>query len=132
MRTAGVEPHLAEPAETSVLRGPKGRAKTDKADAQLLRQLLADDRAPECYIPPPQVLDLRARLQLYHDLRTEHTSWAKRIHATCFHHGTTTLGEAGVTRDQVQRRITNCIAIRTNTSAPTAAKAVPPSRVSQT
>jgi transposase len=103
MRTAGVEPHLAEPADTSVLRGPKRRAKTDKADAQLLRQLLADGRVPECYIPPPQVLDWRARLQLYHDLRTEHTSWAKRIHATCFHHGATALGEAGVIRGDRQR-----------------------------
>src|SRR5947207_3965219 len=92
MRSAGVTPHLAEPADTSMLRGPKRRAKTDKADAQLLRQLLADGRVPECYIPPPQVLDWRARLQLYHDLRVEHTSWAKRIHATCFHQGATALG----------------------------------------
>jgi hypothetical protein len=29
MRAAGVAPHLAEPADTSVLRGPKRRAKTD-------------------------------------------------------------------------------------------------------
>src|SRR3954467_9418654 len=35
MQKAGVEPHLAEPADTSVLRGPKRRAKTDKADAKL-------------------------------------------------------------------------------------------------
>ena len=46
MRNAGVEPHLAEPAETSALRGPKRRAKTDKADAQLLRELLAAGRVP--------------------------------------------------------------------------------------
>jgi transposase len=56
MRNVGVEPHLAEPADTSALRGPKRRAKTDKADAQLLRELLATGRVPECYIPPPQVL----------------------------------------------------------------------------
>jgi transposase len=105
MHTAGVVPHLAEPADTSMLRGPKRRAKTDKADAQLLRQLLADGRVPECYIPPPQVLDWRARLQLYHDLRVEHTSWAKRIHATCFHQGATALGEAGVIRGDRQRLI---------------------------
>jgi transposase len=98
MRNAGVEPHLAEPADTSVLRGPKRRAKTDKADAQLLRELLAADRVPECYIPPSQVLEWRAALELYHDLRAEHTGWAQRIHATCFHQGTTSLGEAGVIR----------------------------------
>jgi transposase len=105
MRTAGVVPHLAEPADTSMLRGPKRRAKTDKADALLLRRLLADGRVPECYIPPSQVLDWRARLQLYHDLRVEHSSWAKRIHATCFHQGTTALGEAGVVRGDRQRLI---------------------------
>src|SRR5207244_4226052 len=60
MRKAGVEPHLAEPADTSVLRGPKRRAKTDKADAKLLRELLAAGRHPECYIPDPQVLEWRA------------------------------------------------------------------------
>jgi transposase len=98
MRTAGVEAHLAEPADTSALRGPKRRAKTDKADAKLLRELLADGRVPECYIPPSQVLEWRALLQLYHDLRVEHTGWAQRVHATCFHQGTTPLGEAGVIR----------------------------------
>jgi hypothetical protein len=57
MRAAGVQPHLAEPADTSCLRGPKRRAKTDKADARLLRELLATGRVPECYIPPSQVLE---------------------------------------------------------------------------
>jgi transposase len=103
MRAAGIEPHLAEPADTSMLRGPKRRAKTDKADAKLLRELLAAGRVPECYIPPSQVLEWRALLELYHDLRTEHTGWAQRIHATCFHHGTTAVGEAGVIRGDRQR-----------------------------
>jgi transposase len=98
MRAVGVQPHLAEPAETSALRGPKRRAKTDKADAKLLRQLLAAGRIPECYIPPSRVLEWRALLELYHDLRAEHSGWAQRVHATCFHQGTTALGEAGVTR----------------------------------
>ena len=31
---AGATPHLAEPAETSALRGPKRRAKTDREDAR--------------------------------------------------------------------------------------------------
>ena len=90
MRHAGVEPHLAEPADTSALRGPKRRAKTDKADAQLLRELLATGRTPECYIPPTPVLEWRALLELYHDLRMEHTGWAQRIHAACFHWSSTT------------------------------------------
>ena len=74
-----------------------------KADAKLLRELLAAGRVPECYIPPSQVLEWRALLELYHDLRVAHTGWAKRIHATCFHQGTTALGEAGVVRGSRQR-----------------------------
>lgn len=110
MRNAGIEPHLAEPADTSALRGPKRRAKTDKADAQLLRELLAAGRVPECYIPPSQVLEWRALLQLYHDLRVEHIGWAQRIHATCFHQGTTSLGEAGVIRGPARDRLEHIVA----------------------
>jgi transposase len=105
LHRARVEPHLAEPADTSALRGPKRRAKTDKADAKLLRELLAAGRLPECYIPPSQVLEWRALLELYHDLRAEHSGWAQRIHAACFHQGTTALGEAGVIRGQARPRL---------------------------
>jgi hypothetical protein len=65
--------------------------------------LLAAGRVPECYIPPSQALEWRALLELYHDLRVEHTGWAKRVHATCFHQGATPLGEAGVVRGCRQR-----------------------------
>jgi transposase len=98
MRAAGVVAHLAEPAETSTLRGRKRRAKTDRADAKHLRQLLADGRLPACYIPPSPVLEWRALLELYHDLRMQHSGWAQRVHATCFHQGTTAPGQAGVIR----------------------------------
>jgi len=110
MRNAGVEPHLAEPADTSALRGPKRRARTDKADAQLLGELLAAGRVPQCYIPPSPVLEWRALLQLYHDLRVAHTGWAQAIHATCFHQGTTALGEAGVIRGQARDRLDRIVA----------------------
>jgi transposase len=103
MRNAGVQPHLAEPADTAALRGPKRRAKTDKADAKHLRELLEAGRLPECYIPPGPVLEWRATLELYSDLRIEHSGWAQRIHATCFHQGTTALGEAGVVRGSRER-----------------------------
>ena len=56
LQRAGIEAHLAEPADTSAARGPKRRAKTDWADARLLRDLLADGRLPESWIPPAQVL----------------------------------------------------------------------------
>jgi len=98
MAKVGVDAHLAEPADTSALRGPKRRAKTDKADAKLLRELLAAGRLPECYIPPAQVLEWRALLELYQDLRSQHTGWAQRIQAVCFHQGTTAPGQAGIVR----------------------------------
>jgi transposase len=103
LRAAGATPHLAEPADTSALRGPKRRAKTDKADARLQLNLLLAGRLPECYIPPSPVLEWRAELELYHDLRSQHTAWAQRVHATCFHQGATSLGEAGVIRGPRER-----------------------------
>lgn len=102
MRAAGVVPHLAEPADTAALRGRKRRAKTDRADAKLLRELLATGRLPGCYIPPSPVLEWRALLELYHDLRMQHSGWAQRIHATCFHQGATGPGQAGVVRGDRQ------------------------------
>src|SRR5215218_7257250 len=87
LQRAGIEAHLAEPADTSAARGPKRRAKTDWADARLLRELLADDRLPESWIPPAHVLEMRARLQLFKDLREQHTAWVQRIHAILLHHG---------------------------------------------
>ena len=38
LRAIGAEVHLAEPAETSGLRGSERRAKTDRADARQLRE----------------------------------------------------------------------------------------------
>jgi len=87
LQAAGITALLAEPAETAHQRGPKQRAKTDKADARHLRVLVADGKVPCSWIPPGQVLELRALLQLYRDLAQEQTAWKQRIHATLFHHG---------------------------------------------
>jgi transposase len=84
---AGVSAHLAEPADTAALRGRRRRAKTDRADARHLRQLLIDGRLPECWIPPAHVLEYRALLETYHDLRVEHTAWVQCVHAVVFHQG---------------------------------------------
>ena len=92
---AGVAAYLADPAETAAARGRKRRAKTDRADARLIRTLLEQGRLPECYVPPAQVLEYRALLELYHDLRREHTAWVQRIHAVLFHQGAEQLGEGG-------------------------------------
>jgi transposase len=91
LQRAGITALLAEPAETAHQRGPKKRAKTDKTDARHLRMLVAEGRVPLSWIPPEQARELRVLLQLYRDLREEHTAWAQRIHATLFHQGVPSL-----------------------------------------
>ncbi len=100
LAAAGVAVHLAEPADTASLRGRKRHAKTDKTDSRHLRQLLAEGRLPECWIPPGHILECRALLELYHDLRAEHTAWEQRIHAVLFHHGVPALGEGALRTGQ--------------------------------
>ncbi len=94
---AGVTAHVAEPAETAALRGRKSRAKTDRADARHLRQLLVDGRVPDSWIPPAHVLDARVLVRLYKDLVDERTGWLQRVHATLFHHGVAAIGPSLVT-----------------------------------
>jgi transposase len=84
---AGVEPHLAEPADTATQRGRKKRAKTDRTDARLQRELLAGGRLPESWIPPAHVLEVRTLARLYVALMDERRSWQQRIHAQLFHQG---------------------------------------------
>src|SRR3954463_14329442 len=79
--------HLAEPVETRALRGRKRRAKTDREDARWLRELLADGRLPEAWIPPEHVRQWRSRARLRHTLIDERTQWLQRIQATLYHHG---------------------------------------------
>jgi transposase len=84
---AGFETHLAEPADTANLRGRKKRAKTDRADARHLRQLLVDGRLPESWVPPPHVLEIRTKGRLYVALMAERQAWCQRIHAQLYHQG---------------------------------------------
>src|SRR3954471_9948740 len=87
LRAIGAVAHLAEPAETAGLRGPKKRAKGDRADARHLRELLMLGRLPESWIPPEHLLDLRARVRLRHTLVDQRREWQQRIHALPYHHG---------------------------------------------
>jgi transposase len=84
---AGLEAHVAEPADTMAKRGRKKRAKTDRADARLLRELLAKGELPESWIPPRVVLEWRERTVLYKSLMDQRRVWIQRIHAELFHHG---------------------------------------------
>ncbi len=84
---AGFEAHLAEPADTQAARGRKRRAKTDRSDSQLLRELLATGDLPESWIPPEGVLEWRERVRLYKSLVDQRTVWGQRIHAELYQHG---------------------------------------------
>jgi transposase len=79
--------HVGEPAETSARRGSKKRAKTDRADARQLRELVMVGRLPESWIAPDHLLDLRARVTLRHALVTQRGAWQQRIHSVLYHHG---------------------------------------------
>ena len=100
LAAAGITAHLAEPADTAFARGRKRHAKTDKTDCRHLRMLLAEGRLPECWIPPGHILECRALLETYHDLRAEHTAWVQRIHAVFFHQGAPALGEGALRSEQ--------------------------------
>jgi transposase len=84
---AGFEAHLAEPADTQAARGRKHRAKTDRSDARLLRDLLAGDELPESWIPRTGVLEWRERMRLYVALVNQRRVWGQRIHAELYQHG---------------------------------------------
>src|SRR3954451_17594512 len=86
-QAAGAQVHLAEPAETAARRGTKKRAKSDRADARHLRELLMVGRLPESWIPPEHLLELRARVRLRHTLVDQRREWQQRIQAVLYHHG---------------------------------------------
>ena len=50
--------------------------------------------------PPGRILEYRALLEAYHDLRAEHTAWTQRIHAVLFHQGVPALGEGALRSEQ--------------------------------
>jgi transposase len=87
IEAAGFEAHLAEPADTQAARGRKHRAKTDRTDARLLRDLLAAGELPASWIPPEGVLEWRERVRLYVSLINQRTVWCQRIHAELYQHG---------------------------------------------
>jgi len=100
LRRAGVEAHLAEPADTATQRGHKRRAKTDRTDARLMRELLRQERLPASWIPPAAVLEVRTLARLYVGLMAERRAWQQRIHAQLFHQGVPAVGELLSTEGQ--------------------------------
>jgi transposase len=84
---AGFTAHLADPAETAAKRGRKKRAKTDRADCDLMLDLLLAGRLPESWIPPAHMLELRTLVRTRKALSDERTGWQQRIQAQLFHQG---------------------------------------------
>src|SRR5437867_5202915 len=84
---AGHRAHLADPGEAAAKRGRKRRAKTDRADCDLLLKLLGAGELPESWIPPAQILELRTRVRLRKRLVDERTGWQQRLQAQLFHQG---------------------------------------------
>jgi hypothetical protein len=102
---AGFEAHVAEPADTKNARGRKHRAKTDRTDARLIRELLQEGHLPESWIPPTDVLEWRERVRLYKSLIDQRTTWVQRIHAELFQHGVA-VQEGALRSALVRERIT--------------------------
>lgn len=99
----GFAAHVAEPAETAHPRGPKRRAKTDRADARHARQLLEQGRLPCSWIPPGHIGDLRVLVRLRKTLADERTCWPQRIHALLLHHGLPRPAQALCQLDPLER-----------------------------
>jgi transposase len=93
VEAAGARAVLAEPGETRALRGRKRRAKTDRADARWLRELLERGELPLSWIPPEHLLELRCQVRLRQTLADERRAWLQRVHAQLFHHGIPVGGE---------------------------------------
>jgi len=87
LERAGAQAVLAEPAETRALRGPKRRAKTDRADARHLRELLERETVPRSWVPPAHLQELRTLVRLRHSLAAERRVWLQRVQAQLFHQG---------------------------------------------
>lgn len=49
-------------------------------------------------------------LELYHDLRREHTAWIQRIHAVLFHQGAEEVGAGGISSPEGRQRLTEIAA----------------------
>ena len=87
LRRVGAAVHLAEPAETAARRGNKQRAKSDRADARHLRELLLIDRLPESWIASITSSICGLGCGCATRFRTSAGSGQQRIQAVLYHHG---------------------------------------------
>jgi transposase len=83
----GVEVRLLDPGEAAARKSSKRRAKTDRLDARFLLSLLAAGMAPEAWLPPQEIQELRALTRTRKALVDERTAMAERVQALLFHEG---------------------------------------------
>ena len=96
---AGVAAHVAEPAIPPSPGAASGTPRPTGPTRGICGSCWPRAGLPECWIPPSVILECRALLETYHDLRAEHTAWVQRIHAVFFHQGAPALGEAALRTD---------------------------------
>jgi len=87
LETRGVVVRLLDPGEAAARKGKKRRAKTDRLDARFLLSLLAAGMAPEAWLPPSEIQELRALTRTRKALVDERTAMAERVQALLFHEG---------------------------------------------
>ena len=83
----GVGVVLLDPGEAAARKGKKRRAKTDRLDARFLLSLLAAGIAPEAWLPPAEIQELRALTRTRKALVDERSGMAERVQALLMHEG---------------------------------------------
>lgn len=76
----------------------------------MLRDLLLKGDLPQCWVPPQVVLDCRAILETYRDLREQHEGWVQRIAAVLFHHGVPALGPLQLATPAAREHLSEVVA----------------------
>lgn len=87
LQARGVQVLLLDPGEASAKKGKKRRPKTDRLDARFLLSLLAAGIAPEAWLPPKEIQELRALTRTRKALVDQRTAAAERVQALLFHEG---------------------------------------------
>jgi len=84
LEAQGIEVILANPRKTRVI--AESNLKTDSVDAAMLADLLRANLIAPCYVPPPEVRDIRALIRERMSLKKECTRVKNRIHSLLAKH----------------------------------------------
>jgi len=84
LEVQGIDVILADPRKTRVI--AESNLKTDSVDAAMLADLLRANLIAPCYVPPPEVRDIRALIRERMSLKKECTRVKNRIHSLLAKH----------------------------------------------